>query len=84
MCACARVQFSYLLGVLLLVELALCVLAFVFSSEVKRRVVEILQMEALVHYRDDDDLRNLIDWTQHTVCSAVLRPSLRDRTGIGL
>ena len=61
------VQFSCVLGVLLLAELTLCVLAFVFSSDVKRRVVEILQMQALVHYRDDDDLRNLVDWTQHTV-----------------
>ena len=61
------VQFSYVLGALLLVELTLCILAFVFSSDVQRRVVKILQKEALVHYRDDDDLRNLIDWTQHTV-----------------
>lgn len=58
--------FSYVLGALLLVELTLCILAFVFSSDVQRRVVKILQKEALVHYRDDDDLRNLIDWTQHT------------------
>ena len=60
-------QFSYVLGVLLLVELGLCALAFIFSTYVRRKVVEILQTEALVHYRDDDDLRNLVDWTQHTV-----------------
>lgn len=64
LCTC---QFFYSLGVLLLAELILCVLAFIFSTDVERKVVEILQLEALVHYRDDDDLRNLIDWTQHTV-----------------
>ena len=56
---------------MLLAELTLCVLAFVFSSDVRRKVVQILQKEALVHYRDDDDLRNLIDWTQRTVCLAM-------------
>jgi len=60
-----------------LAELTLCLLAFLFSADVKRKVVEVLQMEALVHYRDDDDLRNLIDWTQHTVgLSASLTGSL--------
>jgi len=71
LCTC---QFSYALCVVLLAELTLCVLAFVFSSDVKRKVVQILQKEALVHYRDDDDLRNLIDWTQHTVCYAMAQP----------
>jgi len=60
-----------------LVESVLCLLAFVFSADVKRKVVEILQMEALVHYRDDDDLRNLIDWTQHTVRLSVCLSELR-------
>ena len=59
-----------MLAVLLVAELSLCVLAFVFSSAVKRKVVEVLQMQAIVHYRDDDDLRNLVDWTQNTVSIA--------------
>lgn len=63
---CLLKCFSYILFVLLLMEIVLAILAFVFSKDVKARVVHILQMEALVHYRDDDDLRNLIDWTQKT------------------
>ena len=60
-------QFSYLLGFLFIVEVVLAILAFVFSSEVKNKVIELFEMEGLVRYRDDDDFRNLIDWTQKTV-----------------
>ena len=55
------------MGTLLLIEIVLACLAFVFSKEIKSKVVEILQMQGLIYYRDDDDFRNLIDWTQQTV-----------------
>lgn len=60
-------QFSYCLGGLFLVEVVLAILAFVFSSEVKNKVTEVLQEEGIVRYRDDPDLRNLFDWIQETV-----------------
>lgn len=55
------------MGALLFVELILAVLAFVFTREIKAKSTEVFQMEGLVRYRDADDLRNLIDWTQKTV-----------------
>jgi uncharacterized membrane protein len=55
------------MGTLLLIEIVLAFLAFIFSNEIKSKVVEILQVQGLIHYRDDDDLRNLIDWTQQAV-----------------
>jgi len=55
------------MGALLLIEIVLAFLAFIFSKEIKSKVVEILQMQGLIYYRDDDDFRNLIDWTQQTV-----------------
>lgn len=57
------------MGALLFVELILAILAFVFTREIKAKVVQVFQMEGLVRYRDSDDLRNLIDWTQKTVSS---------------
>ena len=48
-------------------EVVLAILAFVFSSEVKNKVTEVLQEEGIVRYRDDPDLRNLFDWIQETV-----------------
>ena len=55
------------MGTLLLVEIVLAFLAFIFSAKIREKVSEILQVEGLIMYRDDDDLRNLIDWMQQTV-----------------
>jgi hypothetical protein len=55
------------MGTLLLIEIVLAVLAFLFSNEIKSKVVEIFQVQGLIYYREDDDLRNLIDWTQQAV-----------------
>lgn len=63
---CLLKFFCYVLGALLFVELILAILAFVFTREIKAKVVQVFQMEGLVRYRDSDDLRNLIDWTQKT------------------
>lgn len=47
--------------------MVLAILAFIFSAEIKDDVTDTLQDEAIVRYRDDPDLRNLIDWVQETV-----------------
>jgi hypothetical protein len=60
-------QFAYVMGMLLLIETVLALLAFVFSKEIKSKVTEVFQVQGLIRYRDDVDFRNLIDWTQQTV-----------------
>lgn len=76
---CLLKFFCYVVGALLFVELILAVLAFVFTREIKAKSTEVFQMEGLVRYRDADDLRNLIDWTQKTFrCCGVGLNGYRD------
>ena len=49
-----------------LLQLAAGVLGFVFSDKVRGKVSEIIN-NAIVHYRDDLDLQNLIDFGQKEV-----------------
>lgn len=63
---CLLKIFCCMLGALFLVEVLFAILAFVFSKEIKSKVTNVLQVEGLLRYRDDDDLRNLFDWTQKT------------------
>ena len=60
-------QFSYFLAALFIIEVVLAILAFIFSAEIKDEVTDTLQDEVIVRYREDPDLRNLIDWVQETV-----------------
>ncbi|XP_053912770.1 tetraspanin-33 isoform X3 [Cuculus canorus] len=56
-------QFSGCLTIIFLLQLAAGVLGFVFSDKARGKVSEIIN-GAIVHYRDDLDLQNLIDFGQ--------------------
>ncbi|KAI0229695.1 Tetraspanin-33 [Lamellibrachia satsuma] len=73
--------FSYTLSVLFLLELICALLAFIFSAEVKAKLTQVLKEEAIVRYRDDIDLQNMMDWVQKTVnCCGVSSNGYRDWT----
>uniref|UniRef100_A0A8B9BNX7 Tetraspanin-33 n=1 Tax=Anser brachyrhynchus TaxID=132585 RepID=A0A8B9BNX7_9AVES len=59
----SRPQFSVCLTVIFLLQLAAGALGFVFSDGARGRVSEVINA-AIVHYRDDPDLQNLIDFGQ--------------------
>ncbi|XP_074880614.1 tetraspanin-33 isoform X2 [Buteo buteo] len=60
---CLLQAFSVCLTVVFLLQLAAGVLGFVFSDKARGKVSEIIN-SAIVHYRDDLDLQNLIDFGQ--------------------
>nr|XP_013798617.1 PREDICTED: tetraspanin-33-like [Apteryx mantelli mantelli] len=63
---CLLQTFSICLTVVFLLQLAAGVLGFVFSDKARGKVSEIIN-GAIVHYRDDLDLQNLIDFGQKEV-----------------
>ncbi|XP_075781556.1 tetraspanin-33 isoform X2 [Pelodiscus sinensis] len=60
---CLLQTFSICLTIIFLLQLAAGVLGFVFSDKARGKVSEIIN-NAIVHYRDDLDLQNLIDFGQ--------------------
>ncbi|XP_056338316.1 tetraspanin-33 isoform X1 [Oenanthe melanoleuca] len=60
---CLLQLFSVCLTIIFLLQLVVGVLGFVFSDEARGKVSEIIN-GAIVHYRDDLDLQNLIDFGQ--------------------
>ncbi|KAL4640737.1 tetraspanin-33-like [Arapaima gigas] len=60
---CLLQTFCICLTVVFLLQLAVGVLGFVFSDKAQVKVSEIIN-NAIVHYRDDMDLQNLIDFGQ--------------------
>ncbi|XP_045420122.1 tetraspanin-33 isoform X2 [Lemur catta] len=60
---CLLQTFSLCLTVVFLLQLAAGILGFVFSDKARGKVSEIIN-NAIVHYRDDLDLQNLIDFGQ--------------------
>ncbi|KAM8978333.1 tetraspanin-33 isoform X2 [Sarcophilus harrisii] len=60
---CLLQTFSFCLTIVFLLQLAAGVLGFVFSDKARGKVSEIIN-NAIVHYRDDLDLQNLIDFGQ--------------------
>ncbi|XP_077196536.1 tetraspanin-33 isoform X1 [Paroedura picta] len=60
---CLLQTFSVCLTVIFLLQLVVGVLGFVFSDKARGKVSEIVN-NAIVHYRDDLDLQNLIDFGQ--------------------
>ena len=60
-------QFSWVLGIILVAEIVLAVLAFVFSDILEDKVTDILEEEGIQRYRDDPDFQNLVDWFQEEV-----------------
>ncbi|XP_031674403.1 tetraspanin-33-like isoform X2 [Oncorhynchus kisutch] len=60
---CLLQTFCIFLTIIFLLQLATGVLGFVFSDKARNKVSEIIN-NAIVHYRDDIDLQNLIDFGQ--------------------
>ncbi|NXQ51659.1 TSN33 protein, partial [Anthoscopus minutus] len=60
---CLLQVFSVCLTIIFLLQLAAGVLGFVFSDKARGKVSEIIS-RAIVHYRDDPDLQNLMDFGQ--------------------
>ncbi|RXM32303.1 Tetraspanin-33 [Acipenser ruthenus] len=60
---CLLQTFSICLTIIFLLQLAAGVLGFVFSDKARGKVSEIIN-NAIIHYRDDLDLQNLIDYGQ--------------------
>ncbi|NWQ84651.1 TSN33 protein, partial [Columbina picui] len=63
---CLLQTFSICLTIIFVMQLAVGVLGFVFSDKARGKVSEIIN-GAIVHYRDDLDLQNLIDFGQKEV-----------------
>ncbi|XP_051974954.1 tetraspanin-33 [Xyrauchen texanus] len=69
---CLLQTFCICLTVLFLLQLAAGVLGFVFSDKARGKVTEMFN-SAIKHYRDDQDLQNLIDFgqTQFNCCGGI-------------
>ncbi|XP_077450099.1 tetraspanin-33 [Stigmatopora argus] len=69
---CLLQFFCISLTVIFMLQLAAAVLGFIFSDKARGKVTEIVD-NAIVHYRDDIDLQNLIDFGQKEFdcCGAV-------------
>ncbi|XP_045927522.1 tetraspanin-33 [Micropterus dolomieu] len=60
---CLLQTFCISLTVIFLLQLAAGILGFIFSDKARNKVTEVID-NAIVHYRDDIDLQNLIDYGQ--------------------
>lgn len=60
---CLLHTFCICLTVIFLLQLAAGILGFIFSDKARGKVTEVIN-RAIVHYRDDIDLQNLIDFGQ--------------------
>ncbi|XP_017270260.1 tetraspanin-33 [Kryptolebias marmoratus] len=60
---CLLQTFCICLTVIFLLQLVAGVLGFIFSDKARHKVTEVIN-NAIVHYRDDIDLQNLIDFGQ--------------------
>lgn len=69
---CLLQTFCICLTVIFLLQLAAGVLGFIFSDKARNRVTEMIN-NAIIHYREDIDLQNLIDFGQKEFgcCGAV-------------
>ncbi|KAM9845967.1 tetraspanin-33 [Aulostomus maculatus] len=69
---CLLQTFCISLTIIFLLQLAAGILGFIFSDKARGKVTEVIS-DAIVHYRDDLDLQNLIDFGQKEFgcCGAV-------------
>nr|XP_015208037.1 PREDICTED: tetraspanin-33 [Lepisosteus oculatus] len=68
---CLLQTFSICLTIIFLLQLAAGILGFVFSDKARGKVTEVIN-NAIVHYRDDLDLQNLIDYGQKEVTRRLM------------
>ena len=47
------------------------ILIFVFSGQIKEKIIKVIYEEGIVRYRDDPDLQSIFDWVQETVSPLV-------------
>lgn len=71
-----RFQYAIFLGILLLLELTVGVLGFIFKDSIKAQATHGFQV-FIKHYREDPDQQNLIDWIQEDWVSNFRRPDFR-------
>lgn len=57
-------QYSFILLILFLSELALSVFAFLFPNTVMLHIKETFSKDPIIKYRDDSNLQNIIDVIQ--------------------
>ncbi|XP_013766374.1 tetraspanin-33 isoform X2 [Pundamilia nyererei] len=70
---CLLQTFCICLIVIFILQLTAGVLGFIFSDKARGKVTEVIN-NAIVHYRDDIDLQNLIDFGQEEFdCCGALR-----------
>lgn len=62
-------QYSVTLAVIFFCELVLAIIAFIFPERVLDELKSKMSEEVIVKYRDDDDLKNLIDFLQREVAT---------------
>ncbi|KAL2102645.1 hypothetical protein ACEWY4_001813 [Coilia grayii] len=69
---CLLQTFCVCLNIIFLLQLAAGILGFVFSDKARYKVTEVIN-NAIIHYRDDLDLQNLLDFGQKEFgcCGAV-------------
>ena len=65
-------QFAGIIAMIFIVEVIGAVLAFIFSDQIKNKVTDVLKDEAIVRYREDANLHDLINWFQENVSIRVL------------
>lgn len=76
---CLLKAFAGTVATLFILEVVGVILAFVFSSEIKHALANLIKTEALVRYRDDADFQSLVDWFQETFgCCGVEQAGYRD------
>jgi len=76
---CLLKAFATTVAILFILEVVGVILAFVFSSEIKHVLANLIKTEALVRYRDDADFQSLVDWFQETFgCCGVEVAGYRD------
>ena len=63
--------YAIFLAILLLLEMTAGILGFIFKDWIKDQATSGFQA-FIVHYRDDPDQQNLIDWIQEGWVSALL------------
>uniref|UniRef100_A0A8C6WX78 Tetraspanin n=1 Tax=Neogobius melanostomus TaxID=47308 RepID=A0A8C6WX78_9GOBI len=69
---CLLQTFCICLTIIFILQLAIGILAFIFSDKARSKVTEMIN-KAITHYMDDIDLQNLIDFgqTEFGCCGAV-------------
>lgn len=77
---CLLATYSFILTSLLLLEMTLGVLSFIFKDWIKAQATGGFQA-FIIHYRDDPDQQNLIDWIQEDwlQCCGIEGPKDWDR-----